>query len=70
MVDCVRVYTRTKEDFGWPERPTTPGLPLARRQIAEGSDEGDTGEVLNTPGGNQNLGTVDKYVHVHVVHVV
>ena len=60
MVDCIRVYSKTKEEFGWPESPAT-GLSLTRRQVGGGGGEedGETGEVLHTSG-NRNLGPIDK----------
>ena len=60
MVDCIRVHSKTKEKFGWPESPAT-GLSLTRRQVGDGGGEedGETGEVLHTSG-NRDLGPIDK----------
>ena len=51
IVDCLRVYAKSKEDFGWPERPSTPGLSLGRLggvvgKRREGEDEGTEKEVI------------------------
>ena len=63
MIDCVRVYIKNKDDFGWPEKPSSSALSLVRRRGEEAGTEemGDTGgEVLNTGDGNRFLGSLEK----------
>lgn len=59
MVDCIRVYSKTKDDFGWPEQPPTSSYQAGGRKVdqkGEGLEEGfGEGEVVQaavsrTPG--------------------
>ena len=59
IVDCVRIYTKTKEEFGFPERPLTPGLSLSAGGRVFGEDERGDKELLQ-PSETQRLGPVDR----------
>ena len=62
MVDCVRIYMKTKDEFGFPERPITPGLSLAPGGRVLSEDERTDRELLQ-PSETQRLGQVDRLVY-------
>lgn len=58
------MYTKTKEAFGWPERPLTPGIALSNLGGAKASeDEGGEKEVIQASETHQ-LFPIDKSVRV------
>ena len=64
IIDCIRVYTKTKEVFGWPERPLTPGLALSSMggtKMVE--EEGGEKEVVQASETYQ-LAPIDRSVSV------
>lgn len=66
IVDCVRVYSRSKEEFGWPEKPPATGLSMVRKQIEDGimSDDspGDSTEMLSSADDSRNMEPLEKSV--------
>ena len=65
MVDSIRVYSKTKEDFNWPQSPP-PSLPMAMpissrpRGGAQEEEDGEGGVEVVQVTTSRSLGPMDK----------
>ena len=72
MVDCIRVYSKTKDEFGWPEHLPTPSISTGKKAEQKGEKQ-EEGEVVQAAV-SRSLSPVDRYVpqrascdHRHVI---